>query len=211
VTDHSHLNDVLRSRIRELEAKVERYAKGEDCKATTCWYRLYPNIDPQTIAWREAKERLVADCCTQADYDGLKVEVKSLREMGEYEPEADEVCISIYSYEHEDWPGTSRPTTISPAFDDILYLQFDDVPDMKRNDPRFIGATEITEAQAEDIARFVMQHRTKRKLLIHCYMGASRSRSTAAAIVNVLELPYSYTVLNTRVFEFVKAALRGRS
>jgi hypothetical protein len=142
---------------------------------------------------------------------GLQIEVMSLRMAEKYVPGEDEVCISFYSYEHKDWGGTSRPGNLSPNFVEILYMQLDDVPDMKQNDPRFIGATEMTEAQADEIAKFVLKHRNRKKFVIHCYMGASRSRSTAAAIVDVFELPYSYTVLNSRVFNYVKQALKNNS
>lgn len=165
------------------------------------------NIDPKLIAWREAKTQLIIDRCTEENYKGLQLEVMGLASAEAYVPGDDEVCISIYAYYHPEFKGTSRPENLSKKFVDILYMEFDDRPDMKYYDPRFDTAIEITEAQAAKIAQFVIKHRDKKKIVIHCFAGASRSRSTAAAIATVLKLPYSFTVLNTRVFTYVKAAL----
>lgn len=160
-------------------------------------------IDPQLIAWREAKDQLVNDITTVPDdYTGLKLEVVSRDVAVAYVPTGEEVCISIFSYDHEDMDGTEAPV-LSEKFANVLYMQFDDRPDMKYYDQRFDNAVELREDQAEQIAEFVMKYWGMDKILIHCFAGVSRSRSTASAISDFFSLPYKFTVLNKHVYNLV--------
>jgi hypothetical protein len=149
-------------------------------------------------------------------YKGLRVEVSGQHVpcMGhacaeKYVPGDDEVCISytaIHPMMGEDPNGTEL-ARLSDKFVEILRLQFDDRPDDKENVEKFAGAVLITEEQANKIGEFVWRNRNRNKILIHCFAGVSRSRSTAAAIVTEFQLPYKYTVFNSRVFNLVKRAL----
>jgi predicted protein tyrosine phosphatase len=93
---------------------------------------------------------------------------------------------------------------VSPKFLDVLRLNFDDISEGDVGNP---DAKTITYEQAEKIAAFVKKHRDKKKIVIHCFAGRSRSRSTAAAIADYLGLPYSYTVKNDSVWRTVTVAL----
>lgn len=65
----------------------------------------------------------------------------------------------------------------------------------------------ISEAQAASVATFVREHAGADTLLLHCAAGVSRSRSMAAAICDVLGLPYQWTVLNDDVYRRVRTAM----
>jgi predicted protein tyrosine phosphatase len=140
-------------------------------------------------------------------YGGLKLEVMSQAQARKYTPINNEVCISIRAY-----PGgvlDSNVVELSDQFADVLSLQFDDNPDDHNLLPGMVDVIPMTAQQADDIAQFVLKHRdNKQKIVIHCFAGISRSRSTAAAIADVLELPYSFTVKNTHVYNLVSEALR---
>lgn len=164
-------------------------------------------------------ERMKDDAFTgPSDYSGLRVEVAAQHVLcnehvcaENYVPGADEVCISITAIHPmmgEDPDGT-KLAILSDSFVEVLRLQFDDRPDDREFVLKYKDAVLITEQQAAQIGEFVWRNRNRKKLLIHCFGGVSRSRSTAAAVANFLMLPYRYTVFNSRVFNLVTNALIG--
>jgi predicted protein tyrosine phosphatase len=128
-------------------------------------------------------------------YTGLRLEVCGQWSASQHQPGPDEVCISISC---ERWG--ERVPRLSGMFADILRLEFNDVQVDS-------DGTTISPAQAEKVAKFVLKHRDKKKMLVHCFAGVNRSRSTASAIAEVLQLPYTYTAKNQSVYNAVKAAL----
>lgn len=138
----------------------------------------------------------------ESSYTGLKLEVMGQATAERYEPGDDEVCISIWSA----GAGVSLPF-LSPKFKDILRLDFDDVGD---TDDWFVDphARNINNDQVADVVEFVLKHRNRKKMVIHCFAGMSRSRSMAAAIAYVFRLPYHFTINNRSVYSKVGQALR---
>jgi predicted protein tyrosine phosphatase len=132
-------------------------------------------------------------------YEGLRLDVFGQYQCQQYRPGEDEVCISISSTGH----GIVNPT-LPKEFVDVLRLEFDDVA---IGDFGMADAKTITPEQAEQVAQFVSKHFSRKKLVIHCFAGMSRSRSMAAAIANVLQLPYDYTIRNSSVFRTTQLAL----
>lgn len=88
-----------------------------------------------------------------------------------YRPGADEVCISIRS-------RGDTVASLRPGFRDVLWLEFDDDPfdDWQQRDRT------ITEDDAERVVRFVAKHADARRIVVHCFVGASRSVSLALAL-----------------------------
>jgi predicted protein tyrosine phosphatase len=142
----------------------------------------------------------------QTDYKGLAVKVFGRHAAEQYEPESnDEVCISIRSASQNGIDN--RRAKLSGRFKDILYLVFDDttVDDFYHERP-----TGLSTQQAEKIADFVVKHRDRKKLVLHCYAGMNRSRSTAEAICRELKLPFAYTINNYELFEQVRKAIQKK-
>lgn len=138
---------------------------------------------------------------TEDSYPGLKVRVMGLSDARWYCPTDDQVCISI-----------SHDTTKVPLdekFADVLYLKFDDTAfqDMAGQWSNEVNGKSISSKQAQQVAEFVTKYKDKQWLIIHCFAGISRSRSMAAAIANVLELPYRFTVVNKHVYNRVARTL----
>lgn len=135
---------------------------------------------------------------------GLQLVVMGEFSARSYYPESPyEACISITSI------GTPSAVPLNARFVDVLRLQFDDTSIERANDSL---ATSITDSQADAIVKFVMTHKNRDKLVIHCFAGMSRSRSVAAAIAHALNLPFSFTVLNNDVYTKVTNAFsRHRS
>jgi len=131
-------------------------------------------------------------------YTGLDIVVMGLPTVISYTPlNSDEVCISIST---DKWGG--KPF-LNDKFEDVLYLSFDDVAYGDHDDPT---AKCIHWRDAQAVKNFVLKHREKSRLVIHCFAGASRSRSMAAAICDALELPYTYTAINQSVYTKVFSA-----
>lgn len=130
---------------------------------------------------------------TEAEYQGLKMEVMGLASVVQYTPGPDEVAISI----HSDMYRYEKPDLIAQGFVDVLPLEFDDTEFAEMGNP---NAKPYTEQMAKKVAEFVLKHKDKKKIVIHCFAGMSRSRSMAAGIVHGLnrfhgiELPYRWTV-----------------
>ncbi|HYD54123.1 MAG TPA: hypothetical protein VEA99_15920 [Gemmatimonadaceae bacterium] len=90
----------------------------------------------------------------------------------------------------------------------MLTLEFEDTGsyadyvEQGRDNPRG-----ITQEQAAAVAAFVLRHRHRRAIVLHCAAGVSRSRSMAAAITEALKLPYEFTAVNDDVHRAVRRAL----
>ncbi len=148
------------------------------------------------------------DGLTDPEYTGQQLVVLSQSAAEKYTPSSnDEVCISIIAYGNTHDGVGSTAATLSPQFKDVLRMQFDDRPDDHLDDVYFDAAVEMTPEQADQIASFVIKHRDASRIVIHCWAGASRSRSTAAAIAAVRNFPYKFTIRNTKVYTLVKNAL----
>jgi predicted protein tyrosine phosphatase len=135
----------------------------------------------------------------EATYSNLRLEVFGQYQCQQYEPGDDEVCISISSAGH----GIVNPT-LPAEFVDVLRLEFDDTA---VGDFGMVNAKTISNEQADLLAQFVSKHFARKKLVIHCFAGMSRSRSAAGAIAEVLTLPYRYTIMNPSVYNTVRIAL----
>jgi predicted protein tyrosine phosphatase len=139
-----------------------------------------------------------------ASHDGLKLAVMGKYGAQQYEPESgDEVAISI-SCKNGPYQGKTK---LSGRFQDILYLEFDDLAGPSQGD---INAIQISSDIADRVVDFVLKHRHRKKILVHCYAGMNRSRSTAAAIAEALGLPYIFTINNKEVYKAVLRAFRKR-
>lgn len=110
----------------------------------------------------------------------MKIRALSRRVAEAYTPHQDkEVCISIRS------PERTKPE-LSPRFDAVLPLQFDDVN--LRYLRRLWGSEEppsvvpIQPTQALKIVTFYRKHRDCDVLVVHCEAGVSRSVGTARAL-----------------------------
>lgn len=112
----------------------------------------------------------------------MAVDIRALsrREAEEYSPSQDyEVCISIRS------PEGSK-SDLSPGFEAVLRLQFDDVNQTYRR--RFERLEEplplvpIQPTQALQIVSFYRKHRDCGVLVVHCEAGVSRSVGVARAL-----------------------------
>jgi predicted protein tyrosine phosphatase len=63
-------------------------------------------------------------------------------------------------------------------------------------------------APAREVAQFVRLHAAATRILLHCHLGVSRSRSIAAAICEHHRWPYAWTVLHQPLYDAVLTALR---
>lgn len=142
-------------------------------------------------------------CTSETEYTGMKIVVMGEYSARKYIPGDDEVCISITTRNKVGFNVGDVP--LDHRFEDILRLKFDDtaVDSMGSDSPE-----SITSQQADSVVQFVLKHRNRKKIVIHCFAGVSRSRSMAAAIVDSLDLPYSFTVLNLHVYDAVIDAFK---
>ncbi len=123
----------------------------------------------------------------------LQLRVVSATKIRRYVPGGDEVLVSFCSH-------MSERARIQHGWVDTLFLVFDDTGAFAV--PR-VGAQGMTPADAIALLRFVERHRTRHRLVLQCEAGVSRSRSLAAVISQVFQLPYRWTVLNHDVFALV--------
>lgn len=124
-----------------------------------------------------------------------------------YVPGRDEVCISIHS------TGDHRPT-LSAGFREVLQLAFNDGGCLVDDITSVDTTDSIDDVQAAQIAAFVERHRDARKLIVHCFAGASRSVAVARAIARIRGWPIECPVdriLNQHVYQAVVRALRAGS
>ena len=97
-----------------------------------------------------------------------------------HKPEARTICISIRS------PASPVPE-FQPGYVDILFLEFEDDcwDDWQTRDKG------MTPDQGDQVARFVEKNRGKFEIiLVHCFVGASRSVSMAMALAMELLIHY---------------------
>ena len=99
-------------------------------------------------------------------------------------------------------PGASR-IPLKAGWRDILALEVPDVDASGVADP----AWNLDES-ARRIARFVGTNATATRILLHCHLGVSRSRSIAAALCVHRGWPYAWTVLHQPLYDAVLRALR---
>jgi predicted protein tyrosine phosphatase len=127
----------------------------------------------------------------------VTVLVLSASKAARHRPSARTAVISIR--------GARDPEiALSTQYRAVLRLVFDDVSVFADAPP---DAANISEVQAFAVAAFVREQFDADTLLLHCAAGVSRSRSMAATICEVLELPYRWTVLNADVYRRVRAAM----
>ena len=140
---------------------------------------------------------------SELEYSGLRLRVLRAKDMTSYQPKPREAVISIRG-------RTESALALSSRFDAILRLHFDDTGPFASyavrgdDDP-----TTMSEAQAREVADFVLQHAGSSALVIQCTAGVSRSRSLAAAVSVALSLPYDFTVVNDDAYRALLAALRA--
>lgn len=135
-------------------------------------------------------------------YAGIRVRVLSASKASAYHPGVNEVAIAIRG-------RTEKNTALSPRFTEVLHLVFDDTsPYATYAEVGEDNPSTISDEQADSVAAFVLRHRGRSALLIHCTAGVSRSRSLAAAVCSSLHLPYEWTVVNDDVQRAVLAAMR---
>lgn len=130
------------------------------------------------------------------DTPGLQMRVLSEPKVRRYTPGPDEICISIHSRR------ASAPT-LRPGWVEVLRVPCDDTGPYAQVMP---GAQPLTSDEAAAILVFVRRHLGRRRLVIHCAAGVSRSRSIASAIAEVFALPYRWTALNADVVAAIRAA-----
>lgn len=100
-----------------------------------------------------------------------------------------EICISIRSV------GSSQPR-LSDAFQEVLYLEFDDCEE--RDEPRFRSLSHL---QAEMVFELLSTNLEADRLVVHCEAGISRSVSLASAIVDVMNIRAPNRTVYTRALE----------
>jgi hypothetical protein len=83
-----------------------------------------------------------------------------------------------------------------------------DVPDV--DETGGLSTSETLEPVAASIAEFAIRHRNAQTIVLHCHLGVSRSRSTAAALCEAFGWPYRWTVLHEPLYHAVLLALRRR-
>ena len=125
------------------------------------------------------------------------VVVLSASKAARHRPSALTAVISIRGARDPEIPLSTR-------YRAILRVVFEDVSIFADHTP---ADGSISEAQAASVAAFGREHADAGTLLLHCAAGVSRSRSMAAAICDVLGLPYQWTVLNDDVYRRVRAAM----
>jgi rhodanese-related sulfurtransferase len=129
---------------------------------------------------------------------GPDVVVCSAIEAGRLRPSREGVVIALRD------PG-SAPVPLRQGWGALLALE---VPDVDVRGELVPSAN--LEPIAEAIAEFSIRHRDARSIVLHCHLGVSRSRSTAAALCEAFGWPYRWTVLHEPLNHAVLLALRRR-
>ena len=141
--------------------------------------------------------RANAGALTERQSPVLTVVVLSASKAARHRPSARTAVISIRG-------AKDSEITLSTRYRAVLRLVFEDVSifaDQPADD------SSLSEEQVASVAMFVREHADAGTLLLHCAAGVSRSRSMAAAICDVLGLPYQWTALNDDVYCRVRTAL----
>lgn len=125
----------------------------------------------------------------------------SQREAEAFVPEAGDVCISIRSHRAE-------CPTLHPQWRDVLYLRFNDVQCECHASP--LG---LSRPAARSLVEFVLRHhQSATRIVVHCFVGVSRSVSVAAAIRAALGLPGTRDmILNPLAYNRVMEAFQLES
>jgi predicted protein tyrosine phosphatase len=126
------------------------------------------------------------------------VVVCSAIEAGRLRPAREGIVIALRD------PG-SEPAPLNSGWGAVLALEVSDVDERGE-----IAPSATLEPLAEAIAEFAIRHRNARTIVLHCHLGVSRSRSTAAAICEAFGWPYRWTVLHEPLYHAVLLALRRR-
>jgi predicted protein tyrosine phosphatase len=113
-----------------------------------------------------------------------------------YTPAIDDVCISIHG-------RCEAPTALRPGWAAVLRVACDDTGPQA---PAEQDAQSLTLDQATAILQFVREYHERRRLVVRCAAGVSRSRSVAAALAEIFGLPYRWTALNADVVRVMKSA-----
>lgn len=123
----------------------------------------------------------------------------SQREAEAFVPKDGEVCVSIRSC------GADFPK-LHPDWRDVLYLRFNDVQCECHQNP--LG---LSRPAALTLAEFVLRHHeTATRIVVHCFVGVSRSVSVAAAIRAALGLPGTRDmILNPLAYNRVMEAFQS--
>lgn len=104
---------------------------------------------------------------------GLELKILSQREAESYQPARKAVCISITD-------RGSAPAHLDPRFHGILRLTFDDI-----NGEKGAGWIPFNESFAAQIVDFVNKYKDSvDEVVIHCYMGVSRSPGVALGLLD---------------------------
>lgn len=151
--------------------------------------------------WRHAHSASSGEAEERA-YAGVRVKVLSASKASAYRPGGNEVAIAIRGHSEKD-------TTLSPKFAEVLRPVFDDMsPYATYAESGQDNPSTISGEQADAVAAFVLRHRERSALVIHCTAGVSRSRSLAATVCSALRLPYEWTAVNDDVQRAVLGAMR---
>ncbi len=135
----------------------------------------------------------------ESDMLGLTMRVLSEPKARRYVPGPDEVCISMH--------GRGAPATrLHSGWVEVLRVACDDTGPYAV--PTLTGRS-LSPDEAASILAFVRRHLGRRRLVVHCVAGVSRSRSVAAAVASVFGLPYRWTALNPDVTSAIGAAAHG--
>ena len=132
----------------------------------------------------------------EADWRGLQMLVLSEPKARRYQPGPDEVCVSIRG-------RATAPIVLRSGWVAVLDVACDDTGPYAAATS---SARALTREQAREILTFVQRHLHRRRLVLHCHAGVSRSRSVAAAIAELFRLPYHWTPLNTDAVAAIRAA-----
>jgi predicted protein tyrosine phosphatase len=101
-------------------------------------------------------------------------------------------------------PGAA-PIALRPGWRAVLALEVPDVDSLGDLAPTVdLGPT------GDAIAAFVVEHHDAVRVVLHCHLGVSRSRSAAAAICDAFKWPYRWTALHEPLYAAVREALERR-
>ncbi|MBL0889124.1 MAG: hypothetical protein IBJ19_00790 [Gemmatimonadaceae bacterium] len=147
---------------------------------------------PRSLPRRLATDGYVGDI-EEGQSGVLQMRVLSAPKLARYTPVVDEVLITIST------PGR-RTAPQRAGWIEVLALVFDDTGSLAASRP---DARSICIEDARRIVAFVSRHVRRRRLVLSCDAGISRSRSVAAAVARLLNLPYRWTVLNPVVYDLL--------
>jgi protein-tyrosine phosphatase len=123
-------------------------------------------------------------------------------------PASQESIISITDYR-------ALPADLNDGWKAVLRIQFDDVdPDESTPDEFESELIELSDLQAAEIAKFVLENATTSStLVVHCRFGQSRSPAVAKAVCEhfSLNFPAKFNSHNKFVYRLVSEAISRHS